>query len=426
MAYTEDENAGGLDTLTDLTIATGDLAVVGDITDSNRAKAITIGNLDTYLSQTTKTLTNKTLTAPVLTAPVLGTPASGVATNLTGTAAGLTAGNVTTNANLTGHVTSVGNAAVLGSFTIAQLNTAVSDADVATQANLDLKAPLASPTFTGTVTLPVGLTGVVRTDTGVVSIDTDVTDLVTAGTSTAQGKLELAIDAEAVTGTDTARAVTSANLTARMAAPGTIGGTTPGAATFTTVGGTTITASVGVAVGDGDYVGITSNETLVFNAAGTIAVTGANLDMNGNNIIDVHAVKIDGLPDTDHTANGPQTDSFASGYTASQFDLVFMGSDGKWLEVDSDAVATCKGMIALSMEAKNDTEPMLVALPGSFVRDDTWNWTVGATLYAGETLGAMQEAIPTGADAIIKVVGFAVTADVIYFNPSPDQQSTVA
>ena len=60
----------------------------------------------------------------------LGTPASGVATNLTGTAAGLTAGNVTTNANLTGHVTSTGNAAVLGSFTVAQLNTAISDADV--------------------------------------------------------------------------------------------------------------------------------------------------------------------------------------------------------------------------------------------------------------------------------------------------------
>ena len=52
-------------------------------------------------------------------------------TNITGTAAGLTAGNVTTNANLTGHVTSVGNAAVLGSFTLAQLNTAISDGSAA-------------------------------------------------------------------------------------------------------------------------------------------------------------------------------------------------------------------------------------------------------------------------------------------------------
>jgi hypothetical protein len=40
-------------------------------------------------------------------------------------------------------------------------------------------APLASPTFTGTLTVPVALTGLLRADTGVVSVDTDVTDLVT-------------------------------------------------------------------------------------------------------------------------------------------------------------------------------------------------------------------------------------------------------
>ena len=40
----------------------------------------------------------------------LGTPTSGTLTNCTGTAAGLTAGNVTTNANLTGYITSTGNA----------------------------------------------------------------------------------------------------------------------------------------------------------------------------------------------------------------------------------------------------------------------------------------------------------------------------
>jgi hypothetical protein len=69
-------------------------------------------------------------TSPTLVTPALGTPASGVMTNVTGTAAGLTAGTVTTNANLTGHVTSTGNAAVLGSFTKAQLDTAVSDGNI--------------------------------------------------------------------------------------------------------------------------------------------------------------------------------------------------------------------------------------------------------------------------------------------------------
>lgn len=56
-------------------------------------------------------------TSPTLVTPVLGTPSSGVATNLTGTASGLTAGNVTTNANLTGPITSSGNATSVASQT---------------------------------------------------------------------------------------------------------------------------------------------------------------------------------------------------------------------------------------------------------------------------------------------------------------------
>lgn len=81
------------------------------------------------LSATTTTGSGSVVlaTSPTLVAPVLGTPASGVATNLTGTASGLTAGNVTTNANLTGEITSVGNAAVLGSFTSLALKTALTD-----------------------------------------------------------------------------------------------------------------------------------------------------------------------------------------------------------------------------------------------------------------------------------------------------------
>jgi hypothetical protein len=65
----------------------------------------------------TQTLTNKTLTSPTLVTPTLGTPASGIATNLTGTASGLTAGNVTTNANLTGPITSSGNTTFIASQT---------------------------------------------------------------------------------------------------------------------------------------------------------------------------------------------------------------------------------------------------------------------------------------------------------------------
>lgn len=65
--------------------------------------------------------------SPTFITPALGTPVSGIATNLTGTASGLTSGNVTTNANLTGAVTSSGNATSLGSFSSSNLSTALSD-----------------------------------------------------------------------------------------------------------------------------------------------------------------------------------------------------------------------------------------------------------------------------------------------------------
>ena len=66
---------------------------------------------------TTGTGTVVLATAPTLVAPSLGTPSALVGTNITGTAAGLTAGNVTTNANLTGPITSVGNATAVASQT---------------------------------------------------------------------------------------------------------------------------------------------------------------------------------------------------------------------------------------------------------------------------------------------------------------------
>jgi len=145
----------------------------------------------------------------------------------------------------------------------------------AIQTQFTAKAPLASPTFTGTVTVPVGLTGVLRADTGVVSVDTDVTDIVAAASATAQGKVELATDAEAVTGSDTARAVTPANLTARLAAPGAIGGTTAAAIT-----GTTITANTSAApdADDGATLGTSSLgwSDLYLATGGNVLVNNAN------------------------------------------------------------------------------------------------------------------------------------------------------
>jgi hypothetical protein len=66
--------------------------------------------------------------------------------------------------------------------------------------------------------------------------------------TTNKGVSELATDAETVTGTDTTRTCTPANLTAKMSAPGPIGDTTPSTGAFSSIdinGGTIDGTTVG-------------------------------------------------------------------------------------------------------------------------------------------------------------------------------------
>ena len=138
-----------------------------------------------------------------------------------------------------------------------------------------------------------------------------------------------------------------------------------------------------------------------------------------------NTISLDGSPDTNNTATGPQTNTFASGYTASITDLVVIGNASKWIEADADNTATSIGLLGIALEAKNDTQLMNVALSGSFIRGDGWSWTPGAPLYIGNTLGAMVEAKPTGTGDIVRTVGYAVTPTVIFFTPSSDYVTLV-
>ncbi len=141
-----------------------------DTTGSGNEVSVAIDSTVTTLTGS-QTLTNKTLTAPTLTTPALGTPASGVMTSVTGTAAGLTAGNVTTNANLTGDVTSTGNATAIASDVII---------------NADIKSDAA---IAMSKTALVGGTGLTLS-TNTLNVDaaqTQITSVGTIGTGTWNG-----------------------------------------------------------------------------------------------------------------------------------------------------------------------------------------------------------------------------------------------
>ena len=138
----------------------------------------------------------------------------------------------------------------------------------------------------------------------------------------------------------------------------------------------------------------------------------------GENLTDVQELRLDGTPDTDHSATGPTTNTFNAGATIAAGEVVYMHTDGEWALADASVTATAEKLIGIALEAGTDTNPLLVALPGSFVRDDTWAWTAGDTLYLSLTAGDLSATVTAVAtDEVSRIIGYAVSADVIYLQP---------
>lgn len=188
--------------------------------------------------------------SPTFVAPVLGTPASGVATNLTGTAAGLTAGTVTTNANLTGPITSVGNATAMaaqtGTGTVFVVQTA--------------------PTITGGAHNAVTSFGVRSTGTGAFDLKLANTENLTVSDKTLTVTLS------------------NANRTLTLAADATLSGTNTGDQTITLTGDVTGsgTGSFAATVA-ADAVALTTDTTgnYVASVATTSPITGGAVGSEG-------------------------------------------------------------------------------------------------------------------------------------------------
>lgn len=182
---------------------------------------------------------------------------------------------------------------------------------------------------------------------------------------------------------------------------------------ITSVGNAT---SIAAQTGTGTTFVVQTSPTLTTPNIGAATLGGA-MNCNGNNITDVHELRLDATPDTDHTANGPTTNTLNAGTTIAIGELLYLATDGEWALADADAESTASGMLAVALAAGTDNNPLLVALPGSFVRDDTYNFTIGDVLYVSTTAGGITATAPSATGDVVRVVGYAVSADIIYFNP---------
>jgi len=183
---------------------------------------------------------------------------------------------------------------------------------------------------------------------------------------------------------------------------------------FEISGGSSSERTLTVSGADVSFTGSGSNTFTFPSSSQTLVGTTAEQTLTNKTLA---AYKLDATPDTDHTANGPTTDTLNAGTTVAIGEVVYLASDGEWALTDADATASAEALLGIALEAGTDGNSMEVALPGSFVRDDSWNWTVGATLYLSTTAGDLTETAPSATDDVVRVVGYAVSADVVYFQP---------
>ena len=122
-------------------------------------------------------------------------------------------------------------------------------------------------------------------------------------------------------------------------------------------------------------------------------------------------------PDDDHTGSGLIVETIDAGATITVGKLCYLASDGDWELTDADVETTTKGMLGISLEGSTNGNDMKTLLQG-FFRDDSFAFIAGDTLYVSTTAGGITNTAPTTAGDFVRVIGYAITDDLIYFNPS--------
>jgi len=95
--------------------------------------------------------------------------------------------------------------------------------------------------------------------------------------------------------------------------------------------------------------------------------------------------------------------------------LVYLGASGNWYLADADTI-TRMNVVGITMHPITAGSKGWILHRG-FIGLPTWTWIVDSKIYASATAGELTQTPPAGVGDTIQVVGGAVQATQIYFNP---------
>lgn len=116
---------------------------------------------------------------------------------------------------------------------------------------------------------------------------------------------------------------------------------------------------------------------------------------------------------TDDTYTGATLAGMNAGATIAQWEAVYLGGSSTWLL--ANATATVHPARGVAVAAYSNTDPAVILVQGP-VRNDAWNWTIGGDIYLSTTGGALTQTAPNGSTNIVQWCGYALTADIAYFD----------
>jgi hypothetical protein len=133
---------------------------------------------------------------------------------------------------------------------------------------------------------------------------------------------------------------------------------------------------------------------------------------------------LNSAPVIDHKFEG-EKHTFTAGENLVFGELCYYKSDSKMWKTDADALATTEGLLAVAADTISADASGTFIMGGSYIRDDSWTWTAGDILYVSLTAGDFTATAPSASGDTIRIVGYAIDDDHIFFCPSNEAVAAI-